>query len=543
MSHPTVRFINSDGSAVSATVRAGDSALAALRRMDPSLLDAPCGGAGTCGKCRVRVVSGTASPPDDAEARLLGAADLAGGVRLACALRPAGDLVLSSAGARRGAVIRESFSRPRGAARSGPADPRIREPGTFGAAVDIGTTTVAAYLIAYAPGDGEGPRVVGSASCLNRQRAYGADVIARIDHCVKTEGGLAELASLIRADVRELADRLLGAAGAGAEALREVSVVGNTTMLHLFAEVDPSAIAVAPFTPAFVDARRGPAASFGLPYPRAEVLLGPSVAGYVGADLVAAARVVDMEHSEDLVLLIDLGTNGEMALGDKRGVIACATAAGPAFEGAAISGGLGGVAGAIDRVRLDGKGGVSCTTIGGERAVGICGSGIVDAAACLVRSGAVDDSGALADEWAAEGYPLAEDIRFTQADVRQIQLAKAAVAAGIAAMLRERGADYGDVKAVYLAGGFGSFLDPESAAAIGLLPPALLPVVEAVGNAAGGGAVSLLLHRDELEASGRLARSISYLELSGLSHFSDRFVEELFFPAADAVPAGEGASR
>lgn len=535
MSGHRVSFLSGDGTAVAANLAVGENVLQALRRVDPSLLDAPCGGAGTCGKCRVRVLSGDGGSPDPEELRRLGRTDRDAGIRLACRLKPASDLSLASVDSGKGAaVIREAFS-----ALSGRPAPRIAEAGTYGAAVDIGTTTIAAYLVEFVPADGSPARVVASASVLNRQRAFGADVIARIDHAIKAADGLDDLANLVRADARALIDGLLAEANAPSAALREISVVGNTTMLHLFARVDPSGIAVAPFTPAFVESRHGPAVDYALPYPRARLFLGPSVAGYVGADLVAAARAVDLDGREKTALVLDLGTNGEMALGDKRGVLACATAAGPAFEGAAISCGIGGVAGAVDGLfwREDGR--LTATTIGDLPPIGVCGSGIVDAAACLVRAGIADDTGALADEWSEEGYPLALSgdgpLRFTQSDIRQVQLAKAAVAGGIATLLRERGIGYGDVDAVFLAGGFGSYLRPESAAAIGLIPAELLPKVETVGNAAGHGAVRLLLFKDELERVERFARSIRYVELSSDPYFSERFIEEMFFPAPDAV--------
>jgi uncharacterized 2Fe-2S/4Fe-4S cluster protein (DUF4445 family) len=258
----------------------------------------------------------------------------------------------------------------------------------------------------------------------------------------------------------------------------------------------------------------------------------------VGADIVAAIRAAGLERRERLSLVLDLGTNGEMALGNRDGIVACATAAGPAFEGAAISCGTGGVAGAVDSLRWD-DGRLVITTIGGGAPTGVCGSGIIDAAACLVRGGLVDETGAMDEAWSAAGYPLAgtdagdagSGIRFSQADVRQIQLAKAAVAAGIAAMLDEAGAGLDDVETVFLAGGFGSYLRPESAAAIGLIPPALLDRVETVGNAAGHGAVRMLLFRDEMGSMSSLARALRYIELSGSDFFRDRFVEELFFPA------------
>ncbi len=535
MSGHRVSFLSRDGAPVAVNQEIGETVLQALRRIDPSLLEAPCGGAGTCGKCRVRILAGDAGAPDTEEIRRLSPADRARGIRLACRLRPVSDLLLAPPdGACGAASIRESFS-----SLSGRPAPRIAEPGTFGAAVDIGTTTIAAYLVEYVPVDGSVARVVRSASALNRQRAFGADVIARIDYAMKGERELGELAALVRADVRSLVDQLLSRFGADAGALREISVVGNTTMLHLFAEIDPAGIATAPFTPAFVDARHGPAADFGLPYPHARLFLAPSVAGYVGADLVAAARAVDLDGRDRPALVLDLGTNGEMALGDRTGVFACATAAGPAFEGAAISCGLGGVAGAVDGLYWRDDGRLVATTIGGLPPIGVCGSGIVDAAACLVRAGIADDTGALDDRWREVGYPLTggngSSLRFTQADVRQIQLAKAAVAGGIATLLRERGLDYDDVEAVFLAGGFGSYLKPESAAAIGLIPPRLLSKVTAVGNAAGHGAVRLLLFKDELERIEHLARSIRYVELSSDPFFSERFVEEMFFPEPGAV--------
>ncbi len=535
MSGHQASFLSSDGTSLLVVPGVGESVLQALRRIDPSVLDAPCGGAGTCGKCRVRVLSGDAGEIDAEERRRLSAVDVASGVRLACRLYPRSDLSLAAADAEKGAAsIREAFS-----ALAGVPDPRVREPGSYGAAVDIGTTTIAVYLIEYAPAAGAAARVASSASSLNRQRAYGADVIARIDYSSRGNGNLEEMAALVRADIRGLIDRLLAEAGSSAEALREISVVGNTTMLHLFSAVDPSGIAAAPFTPAFVEARRGPASGYGLPYPRAELFMGPSVAGYVGADLVAAARAVDLERREKPALVLDLGTNGEMALGDRSGVLTCATAAGPAFEGAAISCGLGGVSGAIDGLSWREDGVLSFSTIGDLPPIGVCGSGIIDAAACLVRGRVVDDSGALDERWSGEGYPLARSregtLRFTQADVRQIQLAKAAVAAGIASMLQERGIGFADVESVFLAGGFGSYLDPESAAIIGLLPAELLPKVEAVGNAAGHGAVRMLLFRDEFERMERFARESRYIELSSSPYFSERFIEEMFFPEAGAV--------
>ncbi len=522
---PGIQFFTIDGTSLEVETNGSGSLLAAVRSLDPAAIDAPCGGAGTCGKCRVRILAGDAGQPDELERRLLGSGQIAEGIRLACRVKPSGGLVARRAVAAGHAVIRESFS-----AMSGTPDPLLSGAGFCGVAIDIGTTTIAAYLV-----DFESHGVTATASRLNSQRAYGADVIARIEYAGRDSANLAELAALVRADAQALVDQLLAKSGTSATGLREISVVGNTTMLHLFAAVDPSAIAVAPFTPAFTELRRGPASAYGFSWPDATLTLGPSVAGYVGADIVAAIRAVGLEGREKLSLLLDLGTNGEMALGNRNGIIACATAAGPAFEGAAISCGTGGIAGAIDSLSWE-AGQLVSTTIGGGPAIGVCGSGIVDAAACLVRGGLVDETGAMDEAWSASGYPLVsgtagcDGIRFSQADVRQIQLAKAAVAAGIAAMLDEAGAGLDDIETVFLAGGFGSYLRPESAAAIGLIPPALLDRVETVGNAAGHGAVRMLLFRGEMDSMSSLAKAVRYIELSGSDFFRDRFVEELFFP-------------
>lgn len=542
MPEPVMQFITIDGTTLEVEANGNGSLLAAVRSLDPAAIDAPCGGAGTCGKCRVRILAGDAGQPDEQERRLLGSGQIAEGIRLACRVKPSSGLVARRAVVAGHAIIRESFS-----AMAGTPDPLLSGAGLYGVAIDIGTTTIAAYLVDFGSHG-----VTATASRLNSQRAFGADVIARIEYAGRDPANLKELAALVRADTQALVDQLLAKSGASAAGLREVSVAGNTTMLHLFAAVDPSAIAVAPFTPAFTELRRGSASAYGFLWPNATLTLGPSVAGYVGADIVAAIRAVGLESREKLSLLLDLGTNGEMALGNRDGIIACATAAGPAFEGAAISCGTGGIAGAIDSLSWE-AGRLVCTTIGGGPAIGVCGSGIVDAAACLVRGGLVDETGAMDEAWSASGYPLAgsdgsaaDGIRFSQADVRQIQLAKAAVAAGIAAMLDEAGAGLDDIETVFLAGGFGSYLRPESAAAIGLIPPALLNRVETVGNAAGHGAVRMLLFRSEMDSMSSLARAVRYIELSGSDFFRDRFVEELFFPeptdpvvpVATSAPAG-----
>mgnify|MGYP000969636715 CR=1 FL=1 len=243
MPEPGMQFITNDGTSIELEPDGAGSLLAAVRALDPAAIDAPCGGAGTCGKCRVVILKGDAGAPDDHERRLLGPGPVAEGVRLACKVRPARGLVVRRAVASGTAVIRESFSDMHGT-----PDPLVSGAGLYGAAIDIGTTTIAAYLVDFGS-----RRVISTASRLNSQRAFGADVIARIDYAGRDPANLAELSALARGDALALVDQLLSKAGAAAAGLREISVVGNTTMLHLFAGVDPSGIAVAPFTPSFTD--------------------------------------------------------------------------------------------------------------------------------------------------------------------------------------------------------------------------------------------------------------------------------------------------
>jgi uncharacterized 2Fe-2S/4Fe-4S cluster protein (DUF4445 family) len=504
---------------------AGNSLLEDIRNSIPGVIDAPCGGRGTCGKCKLIITSGDAGPVSTEEKRLLTHEELQGGMRLACKCYPLSDITADIAAGGAHAVLDAI-----GAFDEDP-DPLYLDGESCGVAVDIGTTTVVAYLVDFS----KPARVTGVRSALNAQRPWGADVISRISFAGEAEGHLEKLSQAVRNQVDQLIRLLLKSEHKAAGSIREIAIAGNTTMLHLFAGVDPSSIAVAPFTPVFVDEVLKPASEFHFDYPEALIRLIPSIAGYVGADISAGIAAVGMDRSEGLALLLDLGTNGEMALGNRDRILTCATAAGPAFEGAGISCGTGGVPGAIDTVVvLDGK--LNWTTIGGEKPVGICGSGILDTVAALLSLGVIDDSGAMAEEYAESGFclsPRAGDsggVCFTQRDVRQLQLAKGAVAAGVRVLLEEWGAEPEDITAVYLAGGFGNYLRPSSALEVGLLPSETGDNIVAAKNSAGLGAVRVLLFRDEAERIRTIARKAEYIELSTDSRFQDHFMDQMFFP-------------
>jgi len=323
-----------------------------------------------------------------------------------------------------------------------------------------------------------------------------------------------------------------------------MTLVGNTIMMHLFAGLTTQYITVLPFTPVYTKGFSLKAGQAGLAiHPEASVELLPCVAGYVGADTVAAVLASDLHEREELCLLVDIGTNGEIVLGNREGILCCSAAAGPAFEGAHIRHGMGGVAGAISHVRLE-HGQVYCETIGNVPAVGICGSGLVDAIAQLLTCGAMDMMGAFdeesAPEWAerftevdgktalrlTDGEP---PIVLCQKDLREVQLAKGAIAAGIEVLLAERGVAVEDVKHLYLAGGFGNFIDHDSACAIGLLPMGLRNVIHSIGNAAGAGAKMALMDEGLLYKAQEVAHKMRYIELSSRADFQNYFVEKMLF--------------
>ncbi len=422
----------------------------------------------------------------------------------------------------------------------------------LGLAYDIGTTTVACYFVDLRSGE-----QISQASLLNPQTTYGGDVIMRVKYCV--ENGLDGPTGDIRKALNQLGAKCAASAKQKMKDIYLITVVGNTCMHHLFLGISPASLAYAPYTPAAAEPMQLAASEFGFTVnPSAKLYMLPNIAGFVGADTVGAALAAAMDEKKEITLLIDIGTNGEMVLGTERRLIACSTAAGPAFEGALITCGMRGAEGAIDHVSLkDGK--YTYSVIGGGKPIGICGSGLIDLMSELVRTGLVESAGRLlpADEIEgpeglllreriiefegqraflladAESSGTGEALVFTQKDVREVQLAKGAMAAGIQMMCGRLGIVTGDIQSVMIAGAFGSYMSPASACGIGLIPPELEEKVVAIGNAAGQGARLCVLSIDEYKRAARLAKHIEYLELAADPQFQDVFVDELEFPGEE----------
>jgi uncharacterized 2Fe-2S/4Fe-4S cluster protein (DUF4445 family) len=363
---------------------------------------------------------------------------------------------------------------------------------------------------------------VDALSVLNDQRIYGADVMSRI-HAAR-EGKTGELFRRINSQVRDMLrqfDRRWDL-----KSKEYLAVAGNTAMLHLFVNADPSSLGAAPFTPAFLEARELPGSSLSLPVETAGLL--PSISAFVGADITAGIAVTGMTEERRTSLLIDIGTNGEMALFHNGRILCCSAAAGPALEGAGISCGTGGVTGAVNRVEKSG-GSLVFSTIGGGPPVGLCGSGLIDAAALMLDEGVIDETGAFTAE-SEESFLITAGIAVTRGDVRQFQLAKSAIASGIQILCRAAGIEAGGVERVYLAGGLGFYIEPGRAIRTGLLPSSFRNRCAVCGNTSLEGAVRRLTDPAFPARCAGIAAKSEAVELAGDPAFMETFVENMLFP-------------
>lgn len=458
----------------------------------------PCGGRGSCRRCRVRVISGGA-PATDEERRLLGAADVAAGWRLACRTSTLDDTVLEIE--QWETTVLADDTQVSGRPREG-----------LGLAVDVGTTTLVAQLL-----DLRTSRVLGVRSALNPQAAHGADIMTRVQVAL-TPGGALRLRDVVRAEIGRMAGELVDRRAA--ERVR-VTLVGNTVMHHLFCGLDVAPLAEAPFETPSSGLVRFTAGDLGwsLPSPT-EVSFLPGLGSFVGSDVLAGIRATRLLESDRLVALLDLGTNGEIVVGSRDGLLCASAAAGPAFEGGRISWGMRAATGAICEVTVAAQA-MRARVLGGTRPRGLCGSGLVDAVRCARDLGLIEPSGRIAN--GARAVPVAGPVSLTQADVREVQLAKAAIAAGVRVLLGRLGASPGGVSRVFLAGAFGNYISRESAVRIGLL--AFDPArVEPIGNAALIGAKLALFDDDEAE-NDRVRARVTHVPLGADEQFQEAFVE------------------
>lgn len=452
------------------------------------------------------------SAMEPGERALLTEQELRDGIRLACRARVEGDCRIQLAG-KGEAVVQQEIRAVL------PENGKQRRPlfGRLGAAVDIGTTTMAACL--YEEGG-----LAAQAGMENPQLRFGADVISRIEKSLAGEGEA--LAEAVRSGIGELISRMAREAGRDAAQVDALVITGNTAMLYLLTKRSPDCLSHAPFQADWLGDAWLEGRELDLPCGAARVYLPPCIGSFVGADTAAAILATELCEEDKIRLLVDIGTNGEVALW-KDGVLrCCSTAAGPAFEGTGLSMGMAGRTGAVAHVRLPQPGGeLEAQVIGQTAPEGICGSGVVDAVACLLRSGRLDETGYLEEEEAM----IADPVKLTQQDVRMVQLAKSAICAGMKTMLHQAALTETDVGELLVAGGFGSYLDLENAVEVGLLPRVRLERIRVCGNAALAGAVRLLLDEEAVEQIRDIAKKAQVMELATDAFFQDAYIQEMFF--------------
>ncbi|NLM45581.1 MAG: DUF4445 domain-containing protein [Firmicutes bacterium] len=421
----------------------------------------------------------------------------------------------------------------------------------LGMAFDIGTTTIAGYLMDLYTG-----KELAVTSTLNPQTQFGADVISRITHVNTHPEGLKDLHRVVTEAVNDLLGEAVKQAGVSRHDVYAVAVVGNTCMHHLFLGINPRDVALAPYVPVITEPLVIDPWDVRLDMnPAGKVFVLPNIAGFVGADTVGVLLATELDNSEEVKLVVDIGTNGEMALGNKDRILACSTAAGPAFEGAQITCGMRGASGAIDHVHFTGD--VKYSVIGDVEPLGICGSALLDTVAGLLETGLIDSRGRfkkteeithpagrkLANRLItyngapafllAGGEAGSAPIVVTQKDIRELQLAKGAIAAGIRILIRNYGLKVEDVTEVLLAGAFGNYLNPHSACAIGLIPPELEGRIKMVGNAAGAGCKLALLSTGEYRRAAAVARRVEFVELGSDPSFINTFASSMLFPEVE----------
>ena len=478
----------------------------------------PCGGNGVCEGCKVKVLSGCL-PLTDEQENMLSRKEASEGWRLACRCKADGDITLELAQWEARILADESKF-----------DFTPRE--GYGIAIDLGTTTLAAQLLDLKSGN-----VLAVETGLNDQGRFGADVMSRVFFAV-SEGGQPALESTIRAQLGDLIEKLVKNSKVDGSRVLDVVLVGNSVMHHLFSGLDVGPFSQYPFDSPTIGMQTFAPKQLGWTgVPNALVRFLPCMGSFVGSDILAGILATNIHKSESLVGLIDLGTNGEIVIGNREGLLFCSTAAGPAFEGSCISMGMRATTGAIVQVLSQGNG-FECRVLGNGVPKGICGSGLVDAIAVGLSSNRIREDGLIIGD--GKAIEISPPVQITQGDIRELQVAKAAIAAGVRILAKNLGASIGDLSKIYLAGAFGNYIDRSNAYRIGLLPVPPEKIQPAGNTALLGGKLALFHQNAEIWTDiNRIARHVA-LNLD--EEFQDIFVGEMGFfdPASDQQSASSG---
>ena len=512
-------------------VRPGKTLLEAARSAGIGLASV-CGGVGTCEECRVRLVSGSLTPPNLVEETALTNSDISAGLRLACQAEPLSDVKLDIPPESLTALQRLQLD---GVETRMEIKPALHTHGAHGLAVDIGTTKLATYLVNLDTG-----QTIARAGSMNPQIVYGEDVISRIDYASREPDGAKKLQSILIKTLNEMLAGMCTESQVSPAVVIDAVLVGNTAMHHLLAGLPVEQLGRSPFSPAMTSSISLPATILGLNLgPGALTYLPPVIAGYVGADHLAMLLATKAWNPSQSIIALDIGTNTEISLIAGGKITCCSCASGPAFEGAHIHEGMRAAPGAIERARWH-EGKIIWQTIADQLPVGICGSGILDVVSALLNGGKIKSTGAFqinmepgnGNEWVlvpAAQAGVGRDLVVTRKDIHEIQLAKSAIRSGVEILLKEAGLTSTNLDGFTVAGAFGTYLDPRSAVRIGMFPPLVMEKFHQVGNAAGVGAKQMLLSLRKRQEAEQLAKQIEYIELTSRPDFTSLFMEHLAF--------------
>ena len=450
------------------------------------LISSPCGGNGKCGKCKV-IIENNKTKKEVFACKTILTEDAIIYVNL---LEGSGLLEMN---------LNSHFSK------------NLEE--GFGIALDIGTTTLAFYLV-----DLNTANIIDKYSTLNPQKIYGADVVSRINACIN--GKLKELTKVIHNEIKNVLNYFIKKHSLSS--IKKLIVTGNTTMLHLFIGEDVSSLGKAPFTPKFLNKIEKSGTEMNLDVEK--VVLMPSFSSFVGADLVSGCLSTNILNEN--AILIDIGTNGEILLNYNNKLYSTSTAAGPAFEGNDIECGIGGVSGAISHAKMENKHFI-CETIDNASPIGICGSGLFDIVNIMIEENIIDETGAFSIE--NDKLYLTDNIYISQKDIRKFQLAKSAIRSGLDVLIKTAKAKYNDIEKVYIAGGLGFYISKSSAINLGLIPKQLENKIEVIGNSAGSGAIISLISDEAIKFADEIAKSATNVDLTNNSLFFEYFVDNMSF--------------
>lgn len=484
-------------------------------------MSAVCGGNGRCGKCKVQIIEGNMAI-SSLDKKLLSRDEIVQGIRLACHAYPAQDCTIKIPSVE-DELDFEIVSDSKGLIKEG----NHHQEDYYIIAIDIGTTTIAINLVGVPNG-----RILNTHTRINKQRIYGADVISRIWASNEDKGKLLKK-SIVR-DLLEGIKEVMVGTNILKDKVKGISIVGNTTMTHLLMGYSCETLGIFPFTPVNIDfIEKSFKEIFSSDYLQTSVTILPGLSTFVGADITSGLLVSAFDKSQKVSMLIDIGTNGEMAIGNKDKILVCSTAAGPAFEGGNISCGIGSVPGAISSVSIE-KDNVSYKTIKEDPPVGICGTGVIEITAELMKAGLIDETGLIDEKYSKDGFKIAtdkngKDIVFTQKDIREVQLAKSAIRAGVEILIKRFGVEYDDIGTIFLAGGFGLKINVKKAIQIGLVPEQFNGKIQAIGNSSLAGAIEYSLDSNAKERAEKIVQNAKELQLSSDKDFNQYYMDYMYF--------------